>query len=68
MKKFLLVAIPVTACVAAGAVLALTHKEEVEKYAKAAKIWGTEKLDKACNVACKCAKKYEISPDDIVAE
>ena len=51
MKKFLLVAIPVTACVAAGAVLALTHKEEVEKYAKAAKIWGTEKLDKACNVA-----------------
>lgn len=68
MKKFLLVAIPVTACVAAGAVLALTHQEEVKKYAKAAKIWGTEKLEKACNAACKCAEKLEVSPDDIVAE
>jgi len=68
MKKFLLVAIPVTACVAAGAVLALTHKEEVKKYANAAKTWGTEKLDKACNAACRCAEKYDISPDDIIAE
>ena len=68
MKKFLLVAIPVTACAAAGAVLALTHKDEVKKYANAAKIWGTDKLDKACSAVRRCTEKYDISPDDFLAE
>lgn len=60
MKKFLLIAVPLT--IAAGAAIALTHPKECKKYVKAIKYMGTDSLEKAREAAYNCAEKLFICP------